>query len=100
MKEFKTGKFKVKLRSAPVKLKAVLIVLIVLSMAALLALRWVHNGIQAETQRKTEQAAAMEGENADLQEKIDSIGSVQSIRQIARDELGLVDPDTVLIHPE
>ena len=66
MKEFKTGKFKVKLRSAPVKLKAVLIVLIVLSTAALVALRWVHSGIQAETQRKTEQAAAMEGENADL----------------------------------
>ena len=100
MKEFKTGKFKVKLRSAPVKLKAVLIVLIVLSTAALVALRWVHNGIQAETQRKTEQAAAMEGENADLQEKIDRIGSVQSIRQIAQDELGLADPDTVLIHPE
>ena len=100
MKEFKTGKFKVKLRSAPVKLKAVLIVLIVLSTAALVALRWVHNGIQAETQRKTEQAAAMEGENADLQKKIDSIGSVQSIRQIAQDELGLADPDTVLIHPE
>ena len=100
MKEFKTGKFKVKLRSAPVKLKAVLIVLIVLSTAALVARRWVHNGIQAETQRKTEQAAAMEGENADLQEKIDSIGSVQSIRQIAQDELGLADPDTVLIHPE
>ena len=100
MKEFKTGKFKVKLRSAPVKLKAVLIVLIVLSTAALVALRWVHNGIRAETLRKTEQAAAMEGENADLQEKIDSIGSVQSIRQIAQDELGLADPDTVLIHPE
>ena len=100
MKEFKTGKFKVKLRSAPVKLKAMLIVLIVLSTAALVALRWVHNGIQAETQCKTEQAAAMEGENADLQEKIDSIGSVQSIRQIAQDELGLADPDTVLIHPE
>ena len=100
MKEFKTGKFKVKLRSAPVKLKAMLIVLIVLSTAALVALRWVHNGIQAETQRKTEQAAAMEGENADLQEKIDNIGSVQSIRQIAQDELGLADPDTVLIHPE
>ena len=100
MKEFKTGKFTDRLSSAPVKLKAAIIVLIVLSTAALVALRWVHNGIQAETQRKTEQAAAMEGENADLQEKIDSIGSVQSIRQIAQDELGLADPDTVLIHPE
>ena len=100
MKEFKTGKFKVRLRTAPVKLKAALVLLIVLSMGALLALRWVHNGIQAQTQLKREQAAAMEGANADLQEKIDSIGSVQSIRQIAQDELGLADPDTVLIHPE
>lgn len=100
MKEFKTGKFKVRLRSAPVSLKAALVVVIVLSVAALVALRWVHNGIQEETARKQEQAAVMEGENADLQEKIDNIGSVQSIRQIAQDELGLADPDTVLIHPE
>ena len=100
MKEFKTGKFKVRLRTAPVKLKAALVLLIVLSMGALLALRWVHNGIQAETLTKQEQAAAMEGENADLKDKIANIGSVQSIQQIAREELGLVNPDTVLIHPE
>ena len=100
MKEFKTGKVKVKLRSAPNALKVALIVLILCSIAALVALRWVHNGIQAETQRKTEQAAAMEGENADLKDKIANIGSVQSIQQIAREELGLVNPDTVLIHPE
>ena len=100
MKEFKTGKYKVRLRSAPASLKVALILLILFSVAALAALQWVHSGIQAETQRKTEQAAAMEGENADLQEKIDNIGSVQSIRQIAQDELGLADPDTVLIHPE
>lgn len=100
MKEIKTGKFKVKLRSAPASLKAALIVLIIFSIAALVALGWVHNGIQAESLSKQEQAAAMEGENTDLQEKIDNIGSVQSIRQIAQDELGLVDPDTVLIHPE
>ena len=100
MKEFKTGKFKIRLRTAPVKLKAALVLLIVLSMGALLALRWVHNGIQAETLTKQEQAAAMEGENADLKDKIANIGSVQSIQQIAREELGLVNPDTVLIHPE
>ena len=100
MKEDKTEKFKIRLRSAPVKLKVALVALIVLSIGALMALRWVHNGIQAQTQLKREQAAAMEGANADMQEKIDNIGSVQSIRQIARDELGLADPDTVLIHPE
>ena len=64
MKEFKTQKFKIRLRTAPVKLKAALVALIVLSMGALLALRWVHNGILAETQLKREQATAMEGANA------------------------------------
>ena len=88
------------LRPASLPLKIVVVLLLVCCIAALLSLMWVHSGIQAETQRKTEQAAAMEGENADLQEKIDNIGSVQSIRQIAQDELGLADPDTILIHPE
>lgn len=100
MKEFKTGKVKVRLRSAPNALKIALIALIIFSIAALVALRWVHNGIQAQTLLKQEQAAAMEGANADLQEKISSVGSVKSIQQIAQDELGLADPDTVLIHPD
>lgn len=100
MKEFKTGKVKVRLRTAPIGLKVVLILLILFSITALVALRWVHNGIQAQTLIKQEQAAAMEGENTDLREKIENVGSVQGIRQIAQDELGLADPDTVLIHPE
>lgn len=100
MKEFKTGKVRIRLRPAPNALKIALIALIIFSIAALAALRWVHNGIQAQTLLKQEEAAAMENANADLQEKIDRIGSVQSIQQIAQDELGLVNPDTVLIHPE
>lgn len=100
MKEIKTGKVKIRLRSAPAALKVALIALMVLSISALMALRWVHNGIQTQTQLKREQAAAMEGANADLQDKIASIGSVQSIQQIAQDELGLVNPDTVVIQPE
>ena len=99
MKEIKTGTVTLRLRSAPKGLKIALILLILFSMTALVALRLVHNGIQAQTQIKREQAAAMESANADLQEKIDAIGTVQSIRQIAQDELGLVNPDTVLIQP-
>ena len=45
MKEFKTGKVKVRLRPAPAALKIALIALIVFSVCALVALRWVHNGI-------------------------------------------------------
>ena len=38
--------------------------------------------------------------NQELQDKIDDLGSVQSVQDIAREELGLVDPDTIVIQPE
>lgn len=92
-------KRKVVVRPAPPLLKIAACLLILFSMAALLALRWVHNGIQAETQVLTDQAAAAQAENEDLSEKIGALGSVQSVKDIAQEELDLVDPDTVVIHP-
>ena len=92
-------KRKVVVRPAPPLLKIAACLLILFSMAALLALRWVHNGIQAETQFLTDQAAAVQAENEDLTEKIGALGSVQSVKDIAQEELDLVDPDTVVIHP-
>ena len=91
---------KVVVRPSPRALKIVLIVLILLSMAALIALRWVHTGLLAETQNLKDKAAALEQENADLQQKTDDLGSVQSVKDIANEELGLVDPDTVIINPQ
>ena len=92
-------KRKVVVRPAPMLLKIAVCLLIVFSMAALLALRWVHNGIRQETQNLTQEAAAAQAENAELTEKIGALGSVQSVKDIARDELDLVDPDTVVINP-
>ena len=86
-------------RPATALLKIAACLLILFSMAALLALRWVHNGIKAETQSLTDQAAAAQAENAELTEKIGALGSVQSVKDIARDQLDLVDPDTVVIQP-
>ena len=91
---------KVVFRPAPPMLKIAACLLILFSMAALLALRWVHNGIREETQILTDQAAAAQAENAELTEKIGALGSVQSVKDIARDEMGLVDPNTILIDPQ
>lgn len=91
---------KVIIRSATPLLKIAVCLLILFSIGALVALRLVHNGIRAETDLLTDQAAQAEQTQADLQEKIDSLGSVQSIEDIAREELGLVDPDTVLVDPQ
>ncbi len=93
-------KVKVVIRPSSPALKIVVIVLILFSMAALLALRWVHSGILEETQNLKEEAAQVEHANSELEEKIDQIGSVQSVQDIAEDELGLVDPDTVVVNPE
>jgi cell division protein FtsB len=92
-------KRKIIVRPAPALLKIAACLLIVFSMAALLALRWVHNGILEETRILTEQAAAAQAANAELTEKVGALGSVQSVKDIAREELDLVDPDTVVIHP-
>lgn len=90
---------KIIVRPAPALLKIAACLLILFSMAALLALRWVHNGIREETQALTQEAAEAQEKNAELTEKVEGLGSVQSVKDIAQEELGLVDPDTVVIEP-
>ena len=101
MEEQKSGKkFRVELRSSSNLLKIVVAVLIVFSLAALLALGWMRGSIQKQTEGQKEAAAALEQENRDLQEKIDNLDTVQGVQDIAREELGFVDPNTVVIQPE
>ena len=91
---------KVVIRRSPAALKITLIVLILLSMAALFALRWVHRGILDETENLTGTAAALEDANAELEQKIQEIGSVKSVEDIAEEELGLIDPDSIILSPK
>ena len=93
-------KVKVILRPSSPLLKIVVCVLIVFSMAALIALRWVHAGIRNQTEEKRQEAAALEQENTELNEKSSDRGSIQSVKDIAESELGLVSPDTVIFDAE
>lgn len=93
-------KLRLVMRSGSTALKIVMVVLIVFSMAALTALAWVRGSIRSQVEDLRQEAAALEQENRELQEKIDALGSVQSVQDIAQEELGLVNPDTVLIQPE
>lgn len=87
-------------RPGPRKLKILFLALILACTAALVALGVVRGRIQQQTQAALEQAAALEQENKELIEKQEKLGTNSSIKDIARDELGLVDPDTILIDPE
>ena len=79
--------------------KIVVIVTIVLCMGALLTLRLSMNRIKQETRELAAQAAELEQDKSDLTTQIDQLGSVQSVLDIAEQELGLVHPDTVVFEP-
>ena len=93
-------KVKVEVRPASNILKIILTILILFSIVALVALRWVHNGILFQIDELKKEASGLEHANEVLDQKTQELGSVQSIEDIAKEELGLVDPDTILIDPE
>ena len=92
-------KRKIVLRPCAPRLKVALIALILCSMAALVALTWIRGSILREAQALQEQAADLEYENQELDRKIDDLGSLESAAEIAQEELGLADPDTVVVDP-
>ena len=86
-------RFRLVFRSSPILLKIILLCTIVLCTVALLTLRGMihHTKDKADSLRAT--AAWYEQENAELAENIAQLGTEKSIRRIATEELGLVDPD-------
>ena len=80
-------------------LKIAVIVLIVFSMIALTALAWVRTSIRNRTEDMRQEAAALEEQNADLQNRVDNPDDIDNIMDLAREWLGLVDPDTIIIDP-
>ena len=80
--------------------KEVVILTLVLCMGALAALRLSMNDLENRTEDLRDRAAILEEENSELEEDISQLGSVQSVVEIAEEELGLVQPGTVIFRPE
>ncbi len=89
---FRNTEFKT--RPAPRKLKVILLVLVLACVAAMLALGVVQYRIRQQTKALMEQAAALEQQNATL-----SQSDEDAIREIAKEELDLADPDTIIFDP-
>ena len=73
--------------------------IIVFGIIGLFVLQNAIQRTEAANDELADQAAQLEQDNSQLTENIAGLGTVQGVEQIARDELGLVDPDTVLIQP-
>ena len=95
LKEFFSRIKLVRMRT-PNLVKVALTLVIVLCMGALIVLRISVNDLKNRTAELEKDAAALIGENAAMDEKIDQVGSIQSVVDIAKDELGLVEPGTVI----
>ena len=86
----------VRQRTSPL-MKAAVTAAIAFCTVALIALRVSMWERQTELALLRSQAAALAQENAELQSRVDALGTAESYRQIAAEELGLVDPETIVI---
>ena len=101
MKAIRTplGHIRLIYRRSSMLTKCVVLAAIVLSTLALIALRISIQTQQARQQQLQEQAAQLEYENYQLTRQIAEIGTVESVKRIATEELGLVDPDSQFFTP-
>lgn len=87
-------------RRTPRLTKIVVLLTLVLSTVTLLTLRGQLLKAQESIDATRQQVQQLEQENKKLQDSIDSLGSLDSVNQIAKEELDLVDPDSVIFQPE
>ena len=86
-------------RRSSLLLKVLVLVTILVSAAALVALRGRMLDYQQQRQALQTQALQLQQENAELTEHIAELGTEASIRRIAMEELGLMDPDAQFFNP-
>ena len=79
--------------------KAVLLSVVVFSTVTMLVMGSAVAQSRQRAEDLRQSALALEQEQQDLQNRIDDLGTDEGVRQIAQEELGLVDPDTVIIIP-
>ena len=86
-------------RRSSTLLKCVVLAAIVLATAALLTIHFYIDRNEQALQQLQSQAVRYEYENQEYEQRLEEIGTVQSIKRIATEELGLVEPDAKIFHP-
>ena len=102
MLEFKTpiGKVKVARRRSRLLTKVMVLVAVLLSIATLLTLLLAIHATRVQTEALRTEAAQLERDNSRLTEYIQEMGTIKGLIRIAQEELGLVEPGTIIIDPE
>ncbi len=80
--------------------KCVVLATIIIATVALLSLTIAISSAKNQSDALRNEASLLEKENAQLSEDISEFGTINSIKELAKKLLGLVDPDTVIFDPE
>lgn len=86
-------------RPSSLLLKCIVAAMLVIATVALLAIRADILDTRNTTDVLRQEAAALEAENQQLVENMGLQNTVGGILKIAKDKLGLVDPDSVIFEP-
>lgn len=93
-----TKPVKVVFRSRPL-IMAVVMLLVITATVGMVTLQNALDNSRSQFEAMRQQAAALEAANAELNANIAQLGTVDSAIRIAEEELGLVDPDTIVFTP-
>lgn len=85
-------------QSSPL-LKILVVLLLTFSLVALAALTWVKLSVEKQTEAMREEVVAVSGENQKLENRLADMESDDTVKEIAKEELGLAEPGTVIIQP-
>lgn len=99
MNKQKKGKVRLVYQSSPLLLKCVVLVMILVSVAALVVLGDAIADSKARQDALQMEAAQLEEQNRRLTQEIAELGTVESVKRIASLKLGLVDPDDQIFNP-
>lgn len=80
--------------------KIVVITAVVLSVLTLAVLHFAIAAAKADTEQLRQEAAGLEQEKSRLEMYIEQLGTIEGIIRIAQEELGLIEPGSIIIQPD
>lgn len=94
------GKVKLGFKRSSTLTKVVVLLVLVLSIAALLTMTLAISAAKDQTEALYAEGQELLSEKSRLERYIEELGTIPAIIRIAQEELGLVDPDSIIIQPE
>lgn len=90
-------KYRLVFQSSPLVLKFALLITILVAVVSLSVLGGYLVNIHTQTEDLRHYAGELEQKISQLEDKLDKLGTVDSVTEIAGDELGMVDKDSTLV---